>query len=111
MLITRRKVGEALLIGDAIEVVVLEVSQGRVKLGVSAPPDVAVERKEWRLVLDQNRSASGSAASAFVQGILGAGARVATGTPGATGTGFRLPPRTESPIEPGISSLPGTSGG
>ncbi|MCL4783361.1 MAG: carbon storage regulator [Bryobacterales bacterium] len=111
MLITRRKVGEALLIGDAIEVVVLEVNQGRVKLGVSAPPDVAVERKEWRLVLDQNRSASGSTVSAFVQGILGAGVQFHSGRPGATGTGFRLSPRTESPIEPGISSLPGTSGG
>ena len=101
MLITRRKVGEALLIGDAIEVVVLEVNQGRVKLGVSAPPDVAVERKEWRLVLDQNRSASGSAASAFVQGMLGTGVPFHSGTPGAAGEMFLSKPHPETPDKPG----------
>lgn len=73
MLVTRRREGEALLIGDNIEVMVLEIGQGRVKLGVSAPADVPVERKEWRLVEEQNRDASASADSAFVQGILSSG--------------------------------------
>ena len=73
MLVTRRREGEALLIGDNIEVLVLEIGQGRVKLGVSAPADVPVERKEWRLVEEQNRDASASAESAYVQGILSSG--------------------------------------
>ena len=91
MLITRRKQGEALLIGDSIEVVVLEVSQGRVKLGVSAPPEVTVERKEWRLVHDQNRNASSSATSAFVQGILESGTRRETGAGFLLHTGAATP--------------------
>jgi carbon storage regulator len=70
MLITRRRQGESLMIGDSIEVVVLEVGQGRVKLGVLAPPEVAVERKEWRLVRHENQHALESAASSFVLRML-----------------------------------------
>ncbi|MCC7342429.1 MAG: carbon storage regulator [Bryobacterales bacterium] len=103
MLITRRKVGEALLIGDSIEVVVLEVGQGRVKLGVSAPAEVAVERKEWRLVLNQNRDASGSAASEFVQGMLGAGSLPSAGSARNAATGFGWQPSMETPSLQGIS--------
>lgn len=110
MLITRRKEGEALLIGDNIEVVVLEVSQGRVKLGVSAPPEVAVERKEWRLVLNQNRNASGSAASAFVQGILDGSALLHPGAPGDTEAGFRLQARIATPRIPRMPGIPDSSG-
>lgn len=73
MLITRRRQGESLMIGDAIEIVVLEVGQGRVKLGVVAPPEVSVERKEWRLVRDENQSALEAAASPFVRGMLAKG--------------------------------------
>ncbi|MCC6262952.1 MAG: carbon storage regulator [Bryobacterales bacterium] len=93
MLITRRKVGEALLIGDSIEVVVLEVNQGRVKLGVSAPAEVAVERKEWRLVLNQNRDASAPATAAFIQGILGAGTLPSPVAPDNDRAGFRVQTR------------------
>lgn len=111
MLITRRKVGEALLIGDTIEVVVLEVSQGRVKLGVSAPPEVAVERKEWRLVLNQNRNASGSATSAFVQGILDVGALLQSNAEGDTRAGFRSQARIATPRIPRMPGVPDSSGG
>ena len=105
MLITRRKQGEALLIGDAIEVVVLDVSQGRVKLGVSAPPEITVERKEWRLVQEQNRNASGSATSAFVQGILESGAR------GESEANFLLQPRSAMPKLPLLTGSPDSFGG
>ena len=46
MLILTRKVGETLTIGDNIEVAVLEVRGGQVRIGVSAPRDVVVNRKE-----------------------------------------------------------------
>ena len=46
MLILTRKVGETLTIGDNIEVTVLEVRGGQVRIGVSAPRDVVVNRKE-----------------------------------------------------------------
>ena len=46
MLILTRKVGETLTIGDNIEVTVLEVRGGQVRIGVNAPRDVVVNRKE-----------------------------------------------------------------
>ena len=46
MLILTRKVGETLSIGDNIEVTVLEVRGGQVRVGVNAPRDVVVNRKE-----------------------------------------------------------------
>lgn len=46
MLILTRKAGEKLLIGDNIEVTILNVRGGQVKLGVNAPKDVAVHREE-----------------------------------------------------------------
>lgn len=46
MLILTRKTGESLLIGDDIEITVLSVRGGQVKLGVKAPKNVAVHREE-----------------------------------------------------------------
>ena len=48
MLVLSRKKGECVRIGQSIEVKVLEVSGGRVKLGFSAPPGVAIQRNEIR---------------------------------------------------------------
>ncbi|MFA5938516.1 MAG: carbon storage regulator CsrA [Sinimarinibacterium sp.] len=46
MLILTRRVGEAVMIGDEIEVTVLGVKGNQVRLGVKAPRDVAVHREE-----------------------------------------------------------------
>ena len=46
MLILTRRVGETLSIGDNIEVTVLGVRGGQVRIGVKAPRDVAVHREE-----------------------------------------------------------------
>ncbi|MBT9282453.1 MAG: carbon storage regulator CsrA [Hydrogenibacillus schlegelii] len=46
MLVLKRKVGEAIVIGDAIEIVVLGVEGGGVRLGIRAPREVGVFRKE-----------------------------------------------------------------
>jgi carbon storage regulator len=46
MLVLSRKVGEAIRIGDDIEVVVLGAHNGRVKIGISAPRHVDVFRGE-----------------------------------------------------------------
>lgn len=48
MLVLSRKADQRLLIGDDIEVVVVEVLGNRVKLGVIAPPHVRVLRDELR---------------------------------------------------------------
>jgi len=46
MLILSRRPGEQLLIGDDILVEVLEVSGAQVRLGITAPREVAVLREE-----------------------------------------------------------------
>ncbi|WP_115911308.1 carbon storage regulator CsrA [Haemophilus parainfluenzae] len=46
MLILTRKVGESVLIGDDISITVLSVRGNQVKLGVQAPKEVSVHRKE-----------------------------------------------------------------
>lgn len=46
MLVLTRKVQQSIVIGDGIEVVVLEVRGEQVRLGIRAPKDVAVHRKE-----------------------------------------------------------------
>lgn len=48
MLVLRRRVGERIMIGDSIEVVVLQVRGGKVRLGFSAPAAVRVDRQEAR---------------------------------------------------------------
>lgn len=67
MLVIRRRSGESLLVGDNVEVEILEVSGGQVKLGIRAPRDVSILRKEVYLTREQNRAAVESARSPRVQ--------------------------------------------
>lgn len=46
MLVLSRKIGETIRIGKEINLVVLDVSRGRVKLGFAGPRDVQVRRGE-----------------------------------------------------------------
>lgn len=46
MLVLTRKNGESVRIADNIEVVVLEVKHGKVRLGFRCPDDVSILRKE-----------------------------------------------------------------
>ena len=46
MLVLSRKRGERIVIGDNVEMVIISVQGGRVKLGFLAPDDVAIYREE-----------------------------------------------------------------
>ncbi len=46
MLALSRKVGEAIVIGNDIEITILEIKGEQVKIGISAPKSVPVYRKE-----------------------------------------------------------------
>jgi len=58
MLVIRRRAGESVLIADDVEIEVLDISPTRVKLGIRAPKQVLVLRKEVRLTEDHNRAAA-----------------------------------------------------
>ena len=46
MLVLSRKIGEGIQIGDGIEVAILSVRNGRVRLGLAAPQAVTIRRSE-----------------------------------------------------------------
>ena len=60
MLVLRRKVGESIVLDGVINISVLAVEGERVKIGISAPPDVTIVREELlRVVSDAvNHSSS-----------------------------------------------------
>ncbi len=58
MLIVRRRPGQAILIGEQIEVHVLEITPARVKLGVVAPREISVVRAEVRWTEQANLAAA-----------------------------------------------------
>lgn len=59
MLVLTRKVNQTIVIGENVEVVVLEVRGEQVRLGIKAPKNVSVHRKEiFEQIVEENRSAS-----------------------------------------------------
>jgi len=60
MLVLTRKSGEAIRIGDDIRLVVVEIKENQVKLGIDAPMDRTIHREEIYLKIEQeNISALG----------------------------------------------------
>ncbi|NFI95841.1 carbon storage regulator CsrA [Clostridium botulinum] len=58
MLIITRKKDESLMIGDDIEITVLKLEDGSVKLGINAPKETTILRKELcNAVKEENREA------------------------------------------------------
>jgi carbon storage regulator len=46
MLVLSRRAGQAVVIEGGIQITVVAVQGGQVRLGISAPPDVRVDREE-----------------------------------------------------------------
>ena len=60
MLVFTRKLDEAIVIGDGIEIKILRIGRDGVRIGVTAPPSVPVHRLE---IYDQIRAANTTAAA------------------------------------------------
>ena len=62
MLALSRKKGEALMINNDIEITILEIKGEQVKIGISAPKEVPVYRKEVYIQIQEaNNAASDNA--------------------------------------------------
>jgi len=71
MLVISRKTGETFLIGENIEITVLEVAGDKVRLGISAPREIRIIRKELEETECLNREAAhGNIDAATLEHVL-----------------------------------------
>ena len=72
MLALSRKKNEALVINNNVEITVLEIKGEQVKLGISAPREVPVYRKEvYVQIQDANKEAGGVDGMEALKNLLG----------------------------------------
>lgn len=66
MLVVKRMMGERLVLGGGVEIIVSAVGRGSVKLSIAAPDDVWIVRGEvYDAAIAANAAAARTAASAF----------------------------------------------
>ncbi|MCK4804159.1 MAG: carbon storage regulator CsrA [Spirochaetes bacterium] len=53
MLVLTRRHNESIMIGDSVEITVIDVKGDQVKLGISAPKEIKVHRKEIYLAIQK----------------------------------------------------------
>ncbi|MGN8647379.1 carbon storage regulator CsrA [Gracilibacillus sp. HCP3S3_G5_1] len=66
MLVLTRKINEAIQIGDDIEVKVIAVDGDQIKLGINAPKEIDVHRKEiYQAIQQENNQAANLSPNLF----------------------------------------------
>ena len=63
MLVLSRQKGESIIIGDDMEVVIVDVRGDKVRLGINAPRAVSVHRKEIYEVIQREKAQESSVAN------------------------------------------------
>ena len=72
MLALSRKENEALVINNNIEITILEIKGDQVKVGISAPKEVPVYRKEvYVQIQDANKAAADTSGMDALKDLLG----------------------------------------
>ncbi len=71
MLVITRKTEEGFLIGDNIEITVLEIGKDRIKIGINAPKEVKIVRKEIYMTEEMNKKASSTPSKETIDKLLG----------------------------------------
>jgi carbon storage regulator len=101
MLILSRKVDERIMIGDQIEISVVDIRGDQVKIGIAAPTHIKVYRKEvYQAIQQENIQAVKAEPSSLpewntVVDKLGKGKKEAPRTPGSSGTPPQFSPRND----------------
>jgi carbon storage regulator len=58
MLVISRKKGESLLIGEDVEITIVKIENGSVKIAINAPKEISILRTElYNEVTDENQNA------------------------------------------------------
>ena len=71
MLALARKVNESIMIGNDIEITVLEIKGDQIKLGVKAPKSVPIYRKELYVqIQEENKQAGGAVDVEALRGLF-----------------------------------------
>jgi carbon storage regulator len=70
MLVLTRKTNQSIMIGDAVEISVLAVSRDKIRLGITAPRDVPVFRKEVYLSIQEEQLSADQGATKQVDTAL-----------------------------------------
>jgi carbon storage regulator len=93
MLILARRIGESIMIGDQVEISVVDIKGDQVKLGIKAPATVKVYRREvYSAIQEENKAAAAATPSSLpsLEGLIPAA------TPGGgQATPGGIPPATE----------------
>ena len=71
MLVLTRKSNQSIMIGDDIEVSVLSIMGEKVRIGIQAPRDIPVFRKEVYLEIQQERNGAAAEAPADTSTVRG----------------------------------------
>lgn len=68
MLALSRKKGESIIIGDKIEIKILDITGDRVRIGIEAPRDVTIHRQEIYLeIQEENKQAASNTLEALAR--------------------------------------------
>lgn len=71
MLALARKMGQSIMIGNDIEITLLEIKGDQVKLGITAPKSVPIYRKEiYAQIQEENKNAVKAVNLAQLKGIF-----------------------------------------
>jgi carbon storage regulator len=71
MLVLTRKSNQSIMIGDDIEVSVLSIMGEKVRIGIQAPRDIPVFRKEVYLEIQQERAGAADGAAQDGENVRG----------------------------------------
>ena len=63
MLVFSRKKNDSIIIGDNIEVKIISIGRDSIKLGITAPREVSIHRKEIYLAIEEENRAAAAAIS------------------------------------------------
>src|SRR5215213_10129238 len=70
MLVLSRRPGQVIVIGENVELVILGIDGGQVRVGIRAPRDITVLRKELVPQADQHNRRAATASDATLETVI-----------------------------------------